>query len=64
MFSAFRQGLSARGRGLCDIERALFRVTKSHSEQFSFDIIQSASAGYWTHTKYRKHGISPGHSEP
>ena len=32
MFSAFRLGLSDSGRGLCDIDRALFRVTKSHSE--------------------------------
>ena len=29
MFSAFRKGPAASERGLCDIERVLFRVTKS-----------------------------------
>ena len=30
MFPAFRMGPAASGRGLCDIDRALFGVTKSH----------------------------------
>ena len=29
MFSAFRLGPMLSGRGLCDIDRILFRVTKS-----------------------------------
>ena len=29
MFPAFRMGPEASGRGLCDIDRILFRVTKS-----------------------------------
>ena len=29
MFSAFRIGPAASGHGLCDIDRVLFRVTKS-----------------------------------
>ena len=29
MFSAFRVGPAASGRGLCDIDRVLFRVSKS-----------------------------------
>ena len=28
MFPAFRMGPAASGRGLCDIDRILFRVTK------------------------------------
>ena len=30
MFPAFHMGPAGNGRGLCDIDRALLRVTKSH----------------------------------
>ena len=33
MFSVFRMGPATSGRGLCDIDRVLFRVTKSRVEK-------------------------------
>ena len=34
MFSAFRMGSAASGRGLCDIDSVLFRVTQSCVKKF------------------------------
>ena len=31
MFLAFRMGPGTSGRGLCDVDRVLFRVTKSQT---------------------------------
>ena len=35
MFSAFRMGSKASGRGLCDIGRVLISVAESHAEKCS-----------------------------
>ena len=34
MFSAFRMDPAASERGLCDIDRVLFRVTKSRAKKW------------------------------
>jgi len=34
MISAFRMGSAASGRGLCDIDRVLFKVTKSRVKKW------------------------------
>ena len=52
MFSEFRMGPAASGSGLCYSGRVLFRVTKARVKKWE-------NSGSRTHSKIRKHGITP-----
>ena len=46
MFSAFRMGAAASGRGLCDINGVLFRVAKLQLRKCSRRLIWSMTIGH------------------
>ena len=60
MFSSFRVGLGAGGRGICD--RVLFRVTKSRVKNLEIVLARRPrplAPGVPDPHKMTKHGISP-----